>query len=131
MGSTLPPGLLNPRLVTAPEPFGYKTAWFAVCSEDINAVASGTGELAIRSAARLRIQRLPNFRHPVGARVGSCVGNASCMGIRRTSIILQAMKTGRDWPVMSATRKLSCNRVREVIEANCRGNWTINAVIGH
>jgi hypothetical protein len=27
-----------------------------------------------------------------------------------------------------ATRKLSCNRVREVIEANPRGTWTINAV---
>jgi hypothetical protein len=30
----------------------------------------------------------------------------------------------------SATRKLSCNRVREVIEANRRGTWTINAVTG-
>lgn len=39
MSSTVPLGLLNPRLVTAPEPFGYKTAWFAVRSEDTNAVA--------------------------------------------------------------------------------------------
>lgn len=39
MGSTLRPGLLNPHLVTVPEPFSYKTAWFAVRSEDINAVA--------------------------------------------------------------------------------------------
>ena len=30
----------------------------------------------------------------------------------------------------SATRKLSCNRVREVIEANRRGTWMINAVTG-
>ena len=27
-----------------------------------------------------------------------------------------------------ATRKLSCNRVLEVIEANRRGTWTINAL---
>jgi len=30
--------------------------------------------------------------------------------------------------VSSATRKLSCNRVREAIEANRRGTWTINAL---
>ena len=29
--------------------------------------------------------------------------------------------------VLSAKRKLSCNRVREVIEVNRRGTWTINA----
>jgi hypothetical protein len=33
-------------------------------------------------------------------------------------------------PGLSATRKLPCNRVREVIEANRRGTWTINAVTG-
>ncbi len=31
---------------------------------------------------------------------------------------------------LSATRKLSCNRVREVIEANRRGTWRVNALIG-
>jgi hypothetical protein len=34
-------------------------------------------------------------------------------------------------PRLSATRKLSCNRVLEVIEANRRGTWTINALIVH
>jgi len=38
MGSTVPPGLLNPRLVTTADPFGYQTAWFAVRSEEINTV---------------------------------------------------------------------------------------------
>jgi pimeloyl-ACP methyl ester carboxylesterase len=32
---------------------------------------------------------------------------------------------------LSATRKLSCNGVREAIEANRRGTWTINAVTGN
>jgi hypothetical protein len=35
-----PEGLRNPRMVTPPQPFGYKTAWFAVRSQDINAVAT-------------------------------------------------------------------------------------------
>ena len=33
------PGLQNPHIVTPPQPFGYKTAWFAVRSDDMNAVA--------------------------------------------------------------------------------------------
>jgi hypothetical protein len=43
MASNVPPGLLNPHIVTPPEPFGYKTAWFAVRSEDMNAVAKAIG----------------------------------------------------------------------------------------
>ena len=39
MKSNVPQGLLNRSLPTPPEPFGYKTAWFAVRSEDLNAVA--------------------------------------------------------------------------------------------
>lgn len=38
--SDAPLGLRNPHLVTAPQPFGYKTAWFAVRSNDMNAVAN-------------------------------------------------------------------------------------------
>jgi hypothetical protein len=37
--SNAPPGLQNPGMITPPQPFGYKTAWFAVRSDDMNAVA--------------------------------------------------------------------------------------------
>jgi hypothetical protein len=30
----------NDRTLLAPVPFGYKTAWFAIFSEDMNAVAT-------------------------------------------------------------------------------------------
>ena len=39
MGPNVPQGLLNPHVVTPPQPFGYKTGWFAVRSEDMHAVA--------------------------------------------------------------------------------------------
>jgi hypothetical protein len=39
MNSSRPPGLDDPKLMTPPEPFGYKTAWFAIRSKDSDAVA--------------------------------------------------------------------------------------------
>lgn len=36
----LSPGLADPHLLTPPVPFGYKTAWFAIRSEDLNAVVA-------------------------------------------------------------------------------------------
>jgi hypothetical protein len=39
MKSNVPEGLLNRSLPSPPMPFGYKTAWFAVRSEDVDAVA--------------------------------------------------------------------------------------------
>lgn len=39
VSSDAPPGLQNPHIVTLPQSFGYKTAWFAIRSDDMNAVA--------------------------------------------------------------------------------------------
>ena len=35
-----------------------------------------------------------------------CSGASMCRSLHKKSIITDAMKTGRDWPVMSRTRKL-------------------------
>jgi hypothetical protein len=39
MAANVPPGLNNSSLMTAPWPFGYKTAWLAIRSDDPKAVA--------------------------------------------------------------------------------------------
>jgi hypothetical protein len=39
MSSGRPPGWDDPKLMVSPEPFGYKTAWFAIRSKDRDAVA--------------------------------------------------------------------------------------------
>jgi hypothetical protein len=44
------PGINNPALLTPAMPFGYKTAWFAIHSEDTHAVASALDLKNVRSA---------------------------------------------------------------------------------
>ena len=43
------PGLANPDLLTEAEPFGYKTLWFAIRSEDTSAVAEALEVVNLRS----------------------------------------------------------------------------------
>jgi len=40
VNSNISPGLKDPALLTPPQPFGYKTAWFAIHSEEPQAVAA-------------------------------------------------------------------------------------------
>lgn len=51
MNSNLSPGYSNPALLSPPSPFGYKTAWFAIHSEDMNTVAASLGLQNIQSAS--------------------------------------------------------------------------------
>lgn len=44
------PGISDPSVTTPPMPFGYKTAWFAIRSEDAKAVATALELQNVRSA---------------------------------------------------------------------------------
>lgn len=50
MNSRASPALSNPAILTPPSPFGYKTAWFAIHSEDMSAVAASLGLQNTQSA---------------------------------------------------------------------------------
>lgn len=56
MSPSIAPELANPTMLTPPEPFGYKTAWFAIPSDNPTAVAA---------AIELQSARPVNWRYGV------------------------------------------------------------------